>query len=173
MINAATRPDDPNLPKRHVFDEGHHLFDAADSAFSAHLTGLEGTELRRWVSGSDTARKGRMRGLEKRITDLLGDSEDGIHALQDALQASHCLPSEGWLKRLEDDLPNGPMEKFLHLIKGQVKARSKSPDSTYSIECRPLNLTPASKRPPLNCTTPCNSWQRRYKTRQSIGSAVG
>jgi len=142
MINAATRPDDPNLPKRHVFDEGHHLFDAADSAFSAHLTGLEGTELRRWVSGSDTARKGRMRGLEKRITDLLGDSEDGIHALQDALQASHCLPSEGWLKRLEDGLPKGPMEKFLHLIKGQVKARSKSPDSPYSIECPATEFNP-------------------------------
>ncbi|MBE7636465.1 ATP-dependent DNA helicase [Sneathiella sp. P13V-1] len=135
MINAASRPDDPNLPKRHVFDEGHHLFDAADSAFSVHLTGLEGAELRRWISGSDTARKGRMRGLEKRISDLLGDNEEGQAHLQDAINASFCLPKDGWMKRLEDGLPNGPMETFLHLIKGQVRARSGAPDSPYSIEC--------------------------------------
>ncbi len=38
--------------KRLVFDEGHHLFDAADSAFSGHLSGLETTELRRWIRGT-------------------------------------------------------------------------------------------------------------------------
>ncbi len=33
--------DDTRMPTRIVFDEGHHLFDAADSAFSAELTGAE------------------------------------------------------------------------------------------------------------------------------------
>lgn len=33
--------DDANVPTRYVFDEGHHLFDAADSAFSAQLSGRE------------------------------------------------------------------------------------------------------------------------------------
>jgi len=142
MINAASRPDDPHLPKRHVFDEGHHLFNAADNAFSAHLTGLEGSELRRWVSGSDTARKGRMRGLEKRISDLLGDDEAGLKALQQAIHASHSLPTEGWLKRLDDGLPSGPMEEFLHLVKMQVLARCGSPDSPYSVECPATEFVP-------------------------------
>lgn len=141
MINAASRPDDPNLPKRHVFDEGHHLFDAADSAFSAHLTGQEGSELRRWISGSDAARKGRTRGLEKRISDLLGDNEEGKKTLQDALHASRILPTDGWLKRLGDGTPRGPMEQFLVHVKQLVKARSGAPDSPYSIECTAEEFT--------------------------------
>ena len=142
MINAASRPDDPGLPRRYVFDEGHHLFDAADSAFSAHLTGLEGSELRRWIAGSDTGRKGRMRGLEKRISDLLGESEDGINALQEAIHAARKLPGEGWLKRLTDGLPAGPMEQFLLHVKTQVQARSGQPDSPYSIECGAIEFVP-------------------------------
>ncbi|MGH6706696.1 MAG: ATP-dependent DNA helicase, partial [Sphingomicrobium sp.] len=39
IVNAARgRPD---APSRIIFDEGHHLFDAADSTFSAALTGQE------------------------------------------------------------------------------------------------------------------------------------
>src|SRR5471030_142324 len=37
--------------RRIVFDEGHHLFDAADSAFSAALSGAESAEMRRWIRG--------------------------------------------------------------------------------------------------------------------------
>src|SRR6185503_9405952 len=37
----------PGGLRRLIFDEGHHLFDAADSAFSGHLTALETAELRR------------------------------------------------------------------------------------------------------------------------------
>ena len=32
--------DDASVPTRYVFDEGHHVFDAADGAFSAELSGL-------------------------------------------------------------------------------------------------------------------------------------
>ena len=41
--------DDNAVPTRYVFDEGHHVFDAADSAFSAALSGAETAELRRWL----------------------------------------------------------------------------------------------------------------------------
>ncbi len=135
MINGATRPDDPTLPKRYVFDEGHHVFDAADSAFAAHLTGQETAELRRWIAGSDSGRSGRMRGLEKRLSDLIGDDEDGIEALQDVIQAARKLPADGWLARLREGNPNGPMEQFLVLIRDQVLARCGQPDSPYSVEC--------------------------------------
>src|SRR3546814_4546890 len=41
MIQAAMGEDDSQKPLRYVFDEGHHLFEAADSAFAAHLTGQD------------------------------------------------------------------------------------------------------------------------------------
>ena len=45
MIQAARAGENEGeLPLRYVFDEGHHLFDAADSAFAGHLTGLEAAE---------------------------------------------------------------------------------------------------------------------------------
>ena len=142
MINGATRPDDPYLPKRYVFDEGHHLFDAADSAFAAHLTGQETAELRRWVAGSDTGRKSRMRGLENRISDLIGDDETGIDALQKSIRAARKLPTEGWLARVREGAPSGPMEEFLTHIRGQVLARCGQPDSPYSIECSIGDVVP-------------------------------
>ena len=67
-------------PTRFVFDEGHHVFSAADSAFSAHLTGSEARELRRWLMG--TARRGasRRRGLRSRIEDLIFEEVDNLHS---------------------------------------------------------------------------------------------
>ncbi len=71
MIQAVRAGDvEGELPLRYVFDEGHHLFDAADSAFAGHLTGVEAAELRRWLIGGES---GRMRGLERRIGDLVAD----------------------------------------------------------------------------------------------------
>src|SRR5207237_1321328 len=48
--------DDASVPTRYVFDEGHHLLEAADSAFSVRLSGQEGRELRRWLLGAETGR---------------------------------------------------------------------------------------------------------------------
>ena len=45
--------DDATVPTRYVFDEGHHLLEAADSAFSVRLSGREGRELRRWIVGAE------------------------------------------------------------------------------------------------------------------------
>ena len=63
MIQAAMGGlDDATRPLRYVFDEGHHLFDAADSAFGAHLSGVEASDLRRWLwaprAGAAAARAG-------------------------------------------------------------------------------------------------------------------
>src|SRR5205085_9894972 len=76
--------------KRIVFDEGHHLFDAADSAFSAALSGQEAAELRRWIRGPE-GRGRRGRGLEARLLDLLGDKEEARGALTAALHAAAAL----------------------------------------------------------------------------------
>ena len=67
MIQAAMgsgNGEESTLPTRYVFDEGHHVFDAADSAFAAHLSGREMADLRRWLLGAEGAgrrRSGRPR----------------------------------------------------------------------------------------------------------------
>ena len=72
--------DDSVVPTRYVFDEGHHVFDAADSAFSAELSGLETAELRRWLLGAEGGRS-RARGLKRRIEELVAGAADAGNAV--------------------------------------------------------------------------------------------
>ena len=72
--------DDDSVPVRYVFDEGHHLFDAADGAFSAELSGWAGTELRRWLLGAEGGRS-RARGLLRRLEDLVAGQAGVADAL--------------------------------------------------------------------------------------------
>jgi ATP-dependent DNA helicase DinG len=136
MVQAALGGlDDDGAPARLVFDEGHHLFEAADSAFSAHLTGIEAAEVRRWLLGPEgEGTRSRARGLKRRSEDLLGLSEDAGPALEAALAAAHCLPGPGWQNRIAEGDPQGASERFLALARQQVLARSQSPDSPYSLE---------------------------------------
>ncbi len=137
MVQAALGGgDDSQVPAHIVFDEGHHLFDAADSAFAAHLTGLESQELRRWLLGAETARRGasRLRGLKRRIEDLLGEDEESVGALEAIVVAARVLAGEGWQQRLADGAPRGPTEGFLRLVREQVYARARGADGPYSLE---------------------------------------
>ncbi len=122
--------------KRIVFDEGHHLFDAADSAFSAALSGAEAAELRRWIRGPE-GRGRRGRGLEARLMDVLGDREDARGALKDAVRAATVLPGEGWSGRIAPPdgqvNPMGPVEHFLVAVLEQLRARTTP--SEVGMEC--------------------------------------
>ena len=141
MVQAALGGvDDTHLPTRYVFDEGHHVFDAADSAFAAHLSGLETADLRRWLLGADTARAGRARGLAVRVGDLLGDDRQAQQAFQQVLQAARALPASGWRARLDGEQPHGPTEAFLQLVRAQVFARVRSADGPYGLECDVMPL---------------------------------
>ena len=145
MIQAALGGlDDGAMPTRLVFDEGHHVFDAADSAFSAHLTGQEAAELRRWLLGpeGDMASRSRARGLHRRTEDLVGHSEAAVTALEQALTAARALPGPGWLHRLTEGEPQGPAETFLALVRSQVYARANGSDSPYSLESESWPLVP-------------------------------
>jgi ATP-dependent DNA helicase DinG len=146
MIRAALGEAALWGPTRYVLDEGHHLFDAADSAFAARLSGFEGAELRRWIRGHEAGRgRSRARGLEARIGDLLaelGDAtqedrlvEDARGALDDTARAAGALPGPGWLGRLREEAPSGEAETFLSFINRQVMARVENPDSDYGLEC--------------------------------------
>jgi ATP-dependent DNA helicase DinG len=127
----------PERRVRYVFDEGHNLFDAADSAFAAELSGAEMAELRRWIRGPE-GRRSRARGLNERVRDLLA-GEEGVSALEEALAAAGALAGEGWLSRLGTG-PRGPGEMFLAHAYAHARARSADGDSDYGIEAdvRPL-----------------------------------
>ncbi|MBS0332448.1 MAG: ATP-dependent DNA helicase [Proteobacteria bacterium] len=122
--------------KRIVFDEGHHLFDAADSAFAAALSGAEAAELRRWIRGPE-GRGRRGRGLEARLMEVLGDHEDARTALIEATHAAAALPGEGWSGRIAppngEVNPIGPIEHFLVAVLEQLKARAAP--SEIGMEC--------------------------------------
>lgn len=141
VLATLARSDDArDVPLRFVFDEGHHVFDAADSAFSAHLTGQEAAELRRWLRGPEGARR-RGRGLADRIGDLIGDDEAAQSALSAVVRAAGALPAPGWLSRLRertDASTQTPTEAFLGAVRAQVIARQTQPDAGYSLEA-PIN----------------------------------
>ena len=140
MIQAALGGDEGQLPLRYVFDEGHHLFGAADSAFSADLSGRETAELRRWLLGAEESNRSRSRGLRARIGELIHADEKAEGLLDKALQAARALPGPAWGQRISGGVTVGPTEAFLSLVRGQVYARDKDANSPYALEapCQPL-----------------------------------
>ncbi|HEY1503780.1 MAG TPA: ATP-dependent DNA helicase [Stellaceae bacterium] len=148
MIQAALGGlDDAYLPTRYVFDEGHHLFEAADNAFSAALSGQEGAELRRWLLGNEGRGRSRARGLKRRIEDLVQEDQIAAKSLDEIQMAARVLPGDGWSQRLQDGRPLGAFEAFLGLVRQQVLARAADREHGYSIETelRPcLDALPAA-----------------------------
>ncbi len=135
-VHSRDRLGDPHAPARLVFDEGHHLFGAADSAFAAHLSGQETADLRRWLRGAEAAagRRSRVRGLASRIGDLIVDDDGAAEALERVLRHAAQLPAQGWLQRLDAGNPQGAAERFLAAVREQVYARSPERDSLYGLE---------------------------------------
>ncbi|MFQ6017329.1 MAG: ATP-dependent DNA helicase, partial [Kiloniellaceae bacterium] len=144
MIQAALGGgEDGQLPGRYVFDEGHHLFAAADSAFAARLSGQETHALRRWLLGAEghgpSAR--RIRGLRRRVEDLIAGDSAAQEKLEEALRAARALAGDGWHRRIAAAAPRGACERFLARVRQQVYARADNPDIPYGLE--------ASTRPPV------------------------
>lgn len=124
---------------RYVFDEGHHLFDAADSGFAAAVSGIEMADLRRWIRGPEGRMRSRSRGLEDRLSELVEGNEDAGKALSAAVAAAGVLAGEGWASRLGS--PHGPGEAFLAAVYAHVRARSEDKDAFYSQETEIFPLT--------------------------------
>jgi len=143
MVNAARGRDVANPPTRIIFDEGHHLFDAADSTFSTSLTGQETIELRRWLIGPEGKARGRRRGLSARLMDVASYDEGGAAALDAAVQAAGLLPGDGWLQRVGEGAPFGPVEKLLWAVRGAVYARATAQDAGYGLETEMAELDPS------------------------------
>ena len=142
MVQAAHAGDSRELPTRYVFDEGHHVFDAADGTFAAHLSGAETADLRRWLRGPEGGRRSRARGLKRRIGDLAEGDDAATNALESTVHAAAALPGEGWLARVAGDRPAGPTEAFLARVRQQVYARAGRTEDSYGIECKPDDPVP-------------------------------
>ena len=137
MINAARGRESGQRPQRIVFDEGHHLFDAADATFSVALSGHEAIELRRWIMGPEGSSRGRRRGLAARLSDLASYDEEGGDAIRAAADAARALPADEWLKRIVAGEPFGPVEQLLSAVRGTVFARAADTgeaDAGYGLE---------------------------------------
>ena len=160
MVQAALGGGDDGPALRYVFDEGHHLFDAADGAFSAELSGAEMAELRRWLLGNEGGR-GRARGLRRRLEELLAEHPALVPPLELTEHAARVLPAPGWWDRWaalpeteearaedQDEAPEDPRpvsaprgarqelaEEFLRAVRAQVLARTAEGDPLYDAEC--------------------------------------
>ena len=132
MINAARSRE--SAPQQIVFDEGHHLFDAADSTFAVCFGGQEAIEMRRWIVGPEGKSRGRRRGLAARLLDVASYDDEGAKALDQAVEAARALPSDNWLGRVAEGAPFGPIEALLAEVRGTVYARSRAQDAGYGLE---------------------------------------
>ena len=155
--------DDNTVPTRYVFDEGHHVFDAADSAFSAALSGLETAELRRWLRGAEGGRS-RARGLRRRIEELVADRPAaggpagrrvaGGPGAAGARLAERLADEGPELAGIEAGRPN-PTEAVLRLMRRQLLARQPegergaSPGARIECDLFPVNpeLAQAAEAP--------------------------
>jgi ATP-dependent DNA helicase DinG len=104
--------------------------------FSAALTGQEAIEIRRWITGPESGSRGRRRGLAARLSDVASYDEEGGRAIAEAVDAARALPSDGWLQRLNDGEPFGPVEALLAAVRGLVYARDADGlgDAGYGLE---------------------------------------
>jgi len=136
MVNAARGRETATRPTRYVFDEGHHIFDAADAMFGVALSGQETIELRRWITGPESGSRGRRRGLAARLSDVASYDDAGARAITEAVDAARALPSDGWLQRLAEGQPFGAIEHLLAAVRGLVYARDTdgSGEAGYGIE---------------------------------------
>jgi len=134
LLLDETNDAPPERRVRYVFDEGHHLFDAADSGFSARLSGVEMADLRRWIRGPEARARSRMRGLEERLRDIIADDDVARSVLDDAVLAAGALAGEGWHGRIVNGGARGPGEVFLALAYNHVRAKSEDGEAFYSLE---------------------------------------
>ena len=121
MIQAALGGvDDANMPTRYVFDEGHHVFDAADSAFSGHPVGRRDARAAALAAGRAKAAASRARGLKRALRRPDRRRRPGRGSARSRRCATaRALPGDGWLSRLAGDIRVGPTEAFLRWCAGR------------------------------------------------------
>ncbi len=118
-------------PERIILDEGHHIMQAADSAFSIDLSGKEGVFLRRWIFGAGSRKYAR--GLRRRLDGLITTYEDEI-LLSNFLLSVNMLPDIGWMERMHHGKFTGTYEAFLLEVRKYLYHCNQHQHSEYDLE---------------------------------------
>ena len=134
LQSVFTQKDDRALSTRLIFDEGHHVFDAADSAFSSALTASEAYEMRRWIRGAEDGLKGRARGLRNRLSELISNDEKALSELEAIIDIARELPSRGWQNRISSASQFGTAETFFSALRICLYGRIENTESLYDIQ---------------------------------------
>ncbi len=135
LMNLAQKDKEDNdcLPFYYIFDEGHHLFNASDNAFSSALSVLECYEIRRWVLGSEKKQaNSRMKGLKRRIEDLIAIYPQLSKNIEDLCLGFSKVPQRGARSRIKKNEQQGLIETFFANSYNHIKANSYDRNSNYS-----------------------------------------
>ena len=126
---SAMRTSPTALPRYAVFDEAHHIFDAADQAFAIFISGRELRELAGWIG--QNSQDGIMGRVERYGVHLPGNMLPEY--LGKVADCAAELPQDGWLKRLQtgDTMTLG--ERFLQQCLVYAKSVSDV-GSTHAVE---------------------------------------
>jgi ATP-dependent DNA helicase DinG len=134
MTQLSSLPEGKFFSSHYVFDEGHHLFQSADSAFSLELSGQEGLFMFQYIFGARQNTK-YLKGLALRVKKLPNGSAFKVQdALLEVLEKASFLPKEGFIKRIKNNRPKGSWETFLQTVYRQVLSQNKMNDE-FSKEC--------------------------------------
>ena len=91
--------------------------------------------------GPERKNRGRRRGLSARLADIASYDDEGGEAIEAASEAAKALPAEGWLQRLIESEPSGPLEHLLAAVRTATYARDESgQEAGYGIETEASTL---------------------------------
>lgn len=131
-------PHAPALPGRVIFDEGHHLYQAADSFFAVDFS-LHSSHSLRWWCQRGTGNRHRRLAID---SEILAHSPPCAEALDDVTQAIQILPDDHWQTRLTESDPvlTNPCEVFFHTLARLIRERTLEERHGYDLEIRPTPL---------------------------------
>lgn len=98
--------------------------------------------MKRWIAGPEKGSLGRRRGLAARLADLASYDEDCARAIAAALEGAEALPGSGWLQRIAEGTPSGPIEELLAAVRAVTYARDETSgqEAGYGIETEAAQL---------------------------------
>ncbi|MFK7865936.1 MAG: ATP-dependent DNA helicase [Alphaproteobacteria bacterium] len=137
--------DDQSVIRRFVFDEGHHLFDAADNAFALYFTGREIAEMRHWVKGPEGKGRKRGKGIMQRLEEFIitdPNEQEARAALEQLIQNASLLPLIDWRNTRPEYLRGinpvptnaNPVEALLWTIHGEVYKNKSGQMQGFALE---------------------------------------
>lgn len=112
-----------------IFDEAHHLFDAADNAFSIYFSARQLREFQSWLG--DMNKKGYLHRVQEVLN--FHSHLPTQEALTDVTRLISHLPQEGWGARIERKMPidGNITETFFSDLNTYIETENQATQSVY------------------------------------------